>query len=294
MKALFIINPLAGGYDRSAEVIYAVRKAVSSEKGIFEIKVTREKGHARRLAKEAVEKRFDVVFACGGDGTVNEVASSLVKTRALLGIIPTGSGNALAGALNVPEDPVAAIGLLNGRRTVEVDAGIFCGRYFFSTAGLGFDAVLSKRYGEGFLSRRFRGTLPYIPLALLEFPRFRPASFRIKTGKGDMRITPFILTAANTPNYGGRYVIAPGANPFDGSLDVCVIANVNPVNAPVLAYKFLKGRIHTFKGYSRIIACSLDIVSDSRVIAHVDGEPFECAGEISIRVLHKGLKALAG
>ena len=294
MKVLFIINPAAGGSNRSEEVTGAVRKVLGSEGGVFEIKATKEKGHAGRLAQEAVDKGFDVVFACGGDGTVNEVGSSLVRTRAVLGIVPVGSGNALARALRVPVDPEGALVLLKKKKVVEMDAGVLCGRHFFSTAGLGFDACLSKRYNESFLAKRVRGVAPYVALALLEYLKFTPSSFHIKTGGNIRRVDPFLLTAANTERWGGPAVIAPGANPSDGKLDICIVTGVGPMSLPVLVYKFLRGRIDTFKGYRRILTDSMDVMGRPGTVVHVDGEPFECTGDISIRVVPRGLRVLSG
>ncbi len=115
---MFIINPKAGamaggpsrpGRDRVATVTETIRRVLSEEVGIFEIKVTQGPGGGELYSRDAVTRGFDAVFACGGDGTVNEVATPLVDTSTALGIIPFGSGNGFARALNIPENPVEAI-----------------------------------------------------------------------------------------------------------------------------------------------------------------------------------------
>lgn len=293
MKALFIVNPRAGASDRVRKITEAVRKVLKGEEGIFKIRVTKDPSDAGTLAEEAVRRGYDVVFACGGDGTVSGAASRLVNTSTVLGIIPLGSGNAFAKALSIPGDAEACLEMLKKWKIKRVDAGVIAGRHFFSTAGLGFDAHLSKVYNEGRLSRRIRGIAPYFPLSVVEFYRYRPKEVTIRIGNDVIRETPFLLTAANTETYGGDAVIAPGACPDDGLLDLCIVPETGLISAMGLAKKLFNGAISSAREYRCVRASSIDIsVNGSAVLLQADGEPFEHRGDISITVEHKALKVL--
>lgn len=292
MKVRFIVNPAAGGADRAKKITEAVKRLLKSEEGIFDIKVTKGRGGAAGFSKEAVAKGYDAVFACGGDGTINEVAGQLVSASTALGVIPGGSGNGFAKSLGLPDEIDSAIGLLKGFKLREIDVGVICGKYFFSTAGCGFDARLSKRYNEGRVSRKVRGIVPYYPLALLEFFRFKPRELTIQTDCQTIKAAPLILTAANTEEYGGGAVIAPGALPDDGLLDLCIVPKTGLMAARKLAKKILSGEVAGFKGYMCVRTDRVEITGAGDSVIQADGEPFEWRGNITIGLLHKRLKVL--
>lgn len=294
MKVIFIINPKAGGASAKnvAAITGAVRDVLAMETGIFEIKVTKSAGGAELYSRDAVTRGFDAVFACGGDGTVNEAATPLVGTSTALGIIPLGSGNGLAKSLKIPESVPEAIALVKRFRTRAIDVGVACDRYFFGTAGFGFDAHLSKRYNEGALTSKVRGIMPYFPLAVKEFYRYKREKVSIKIGNNITKVVPFLLTVANVERYGSDAIIAPGALPDDGQLDLCVVPDIGITNAYGLAAKLLSGDIESVKGFRHVRTESLEIDRDKTTLVHVDGQPFEWQGNIRVSVLHKQLKVI--
>lgn len=292
MKVRFVINPVAGGADRAKKITESVKRLLKSEEGIFDIKVTKGRGSAAEFSKEAVMKGFDAVFACGGDGTINEVATPLVSTDTVLGVLPGGSGNGFAKSLGIPGDMDGSIGLLKGFKVRDIDVGIICGRYFFSTAGCGFDARLSKRYNEGKVSRKVRGVVPYYPIALAEFFKFKPRELTVQTDCQTIKVAPLILTAANTEEYGGGAVIAPGALPDDGLLDLCIVPKTGLMGARKLAKKLLSGKVADFEGYMCVRTDRVEITGAGDSVVQADGEPFEWKGNITIGLLHKKLKVL--
>ncbi|MBI5887878.1 MAG: diacylglycerol kinase family lipid kinase [Deltaproteobacteria bacterium] len=294
MKALFIINPVAGGASSVKRIREAVVEAFKSEDGIFEIKVAGAKGDTFKLSSGAVKRGYEAVIACGGDGTVHEAAAPLVNTDTMLGVIPCGSGNGFAKSLGIPFDIAAGMELIKKWKPRPIDAGVIGDRYFFSTAGMGFDAHLSKKYNDGFLSKRLRGLLPYFPLAVWEFYRFKPRPLRMKMDNNLLSETPFILTFANIERYGGQAVIAPGAVPDDGFLDVCTVPEIGLLDALDLVKKLFNGRITAFKGYRCMRSSNIDIAGEGISAVHADGEPFQWQGNISVKVLPKGLRVLTG
>ena len=100
-EVLFIINPISGTRHKQS-IPEEIEQWLDHTLFDHEIKFTTHAGHASELTKEAAENGVDIVVAVGGDGTVNEVARSLVHTSTALGIIPCGSGNGLARHLQIP------------------------------------------------------------------------------------------------------------------------------------------------------------------------------------------------
>lgn len=292
MKVRFIINPKAGSSGKLKRISGVVREAMGSENGIFEVRATDGAGSAAALSAEARDKGYEFVFACGGDGTINDVASQLVGSEAVLGIIPAGSGNALARTLNIPMDAPEAIGLLKTGVVRNMDVGITSGRYFFTTAGFGFEALLSKKYNEGALTKKIRGIAPYYALALVEYLRFTPERIGLEVDGKETSLEPFVLTAANTGQWGANAFIAPGARFDDGLLDFCVIPKAGIMKTLELGYRIVKGSVESYKGFQCIRGKEAVIRGRRATYAHVDGEPFEVAGDVSISVLPGALKIL--
>src|SRR3954464_9582547 len=142
MSVVIIINPVFGGLASSE-----VRRRIELAKAILrplsepgEVRVSERRGHARQLAERAVADGARLVFAWGGDGTVNEVSSALVGTAAALGIIPAGSGNGLARELGIARRPRLAITEAIRAEPRRIDVGELGERLFVSVAGIGFDA----------------------------------------------------------------------------------------------------------------------------------------------------------
>lgn len=292
MKIRFIVNPKAGGADRVRIIEDVVARTFRDDNGIFEVRSTKARGHAAELSTDAVRKGYECVFACGGDGTINEVATPLVGTETALGIIPGGSGNGFAKALGIPEDVEAAIQCVKNGATRPIDVGVICGKYFFSTAGCGFDAHLSKSYDAGGITKKMRGVLPYYPLALWEYLWYKPSSATINIDNFNSTVTPFLLSVANTSRYGAGAIIAPDAIPDDGMLDLCIVPKTGFFNAISLASKLLSGRVTEFKGFESIRAVKIAIQKGAGAV-HADGEPFDWSGDIEISVMRRMINVLA-
>lgn len=291
MKVRFIVGQSPGMHRKAAaRVTEAVREVLGSEEGIFEIRVASGKASAEGLSREALKKGYEAVFACGGDAIVNDVATPLVGADAVLGIIPLGAGNSFASALGIPGDMKAAIGLIKNHLVRKVDVGTACGRYFFSTAGFAFEAHLCRKYGEGALSKKIRGTAPYYPLAMKEFFSYKTAPVMLRTGAGDLNIEPFLLTAANTAQFGGGAYIAPQASPDDGLIDICYVEKAGVFGAVGFAKKMFSRSVKESKYYGFVQTEKAVICGRESTLCHVDGQVFEHNGEISVGVLPKSLK----
>ncbi|QHC83803.1 hypothetical protein AS589_02850 [Empedobacter brevis] len=142
MKYTFIVNPNSGNAKHDISLDFLKSKFDSSDEIV--LKETAYQFHAKELVKEAVAEKSDVIVACGGDGTINEVASALVKTNIPLGIIPAGSGNGLAMNLAIPKDMNKAIDIIKKHAVHSIDVGRVEDKYFLVTLVLGLMQKSSK------------------------------------------------------------------------------------------------------------------------------------------------------
>ncbi len=100
-KILFIVNPNSAKGSKE-HISRAIERGIDNNLNNVSISYTKSAEHAINLSKDAVADKIDVIVAAGGDGTVNEVASQMINTNSILGIVPLGSGNGLARHLGIP------------------------------------------------------------------------------------------------------------------------------------------------------------------------------------------------
>ena len=186
-KCLLIINPISGTASRKDVPVRTMRRL--RREGIdVEVMYTEKAGDAAALAAMAASKGYLGVIAAGGDGTVNEIASSLVGTRTALGIIPLGSGNGLARHIGLTTDVGEALNLIARRHIEACDSCAADGRPFFCTFGLGFDAAVSEKFSR---SRR-RGLMNYLRSVMTEYLKYSPEEYEIEANGHTVRLKAFI------------------------------------------------------------------------------------------------------
>lgn len=287
-KVLFIINPVSGG-KRKDEVPDLIQKNLDIN--IFDPTIVFTTGamHASELAHDAVGN-YEYVIAVGGDGTVNEIASSIVGTDTALGILPFGSGNGLARFLGIPMDTVKAIKTLNQERVEVIDSGKLNGQWFFNMAGMGFDAHIS----EVFSHDKTRGFGAYVRSAFREIVNYRSENYHIEIDGVAYEREAFMLSFANSSQYGNNAHVSPHASVQDGLLDVCIIK-------PFPLYRFIEMGIRMFTKtsegtkYVEIIRGKNILVKRSKSEpVHLDGEPQILGAEVKINVVPKSLKIITG
>ena len=290
-SAVVVINPLSGRgrYDDQVDADAALARSVLASHGIdATVRPTTAAGDAHRFAQEALADGVELVIAWGGDGTINEVASALMHTPAVLAIVPAGSGNGLAGDLAIPFDPRGALTIAATGRTLTIDAGRLEDVPFFNIAGIGIDAVIANRFAERGLRRR--GPLGYLSLSMSELMRYRAKTYRL-TIDGDVLDRPVMLLAlANGRQYGNRVLIAPGARLDDGLLEVVVI---EPMSLPVIASKLpslFRGTLCESPGITMRAAREIHVEAAGEIPFHVDGEPRLGKDRVTVRAIPGALR----
>lgn len=287
-KVAFILNPVSGTRHKSAILEY-VNGALSRNGGYeAEFYRTTSVGDACRAAREFVGKKFDIVVAIGGDGTVNEVAEGLINSNVKLGIIPVGSGNGLARHLSIPMSYQRAVDAIFEGNSQFIDAGMINGKVFFCTAGVGFDAVVGNRFN----SAPSRGLKTYMEFCAKEYMKYRPEEYEIHLLGNTFRQKAFLITFANSSQWGNNAVIAPDANISDGMMDVVIWREAPKVTVPLLTMELF---LRTIK-YSEFIdtyRCrELTIIREQEGLIQFDGESMMMGRELRLSVIHKAVEVV--
>jgi YegS/Rv2252/BmrU family lipid kinase len=250
--------------------------------------VTERPGHAHDLAQALRRQGVSRVIAWGGDGTVNEVASALVGSDAIVGIVPGGSGNGLARELGIPFDPARALGVALDGPPRRIDAGELDGRLFFNIAGVGLDARIARRFSAD--SRR--GFTRYLQLSVAELVRFSPLECTVTVDGVPRSVRPLIVALANSRQYGSGAVIAPRARVDDGKLDVVLVPYRAPWKALMDARHLFTATVDRVAGVSIARATEVEISSLESLEYHVDGEAHVGSGLLRARV-HRAVLCVA-
>ena len=293
----FIVNPIAGGRNSSrndkkktaAIHNFMLQQSSNSETECGQlIHTTTAAGDAVRIAKELAIQNYAVIAAVGGDGTVNEVARGLLEAQnehpdlsPALAIIPFGSGNGLArhiyGSKNSARRPHS--------NAQKIDYGVINGKPFFCTAGIGFDALVSKLYA----SKKSRGALNYVSTALSAFINYKPEKYRITIDGKTFDRKAFLITFANASQWGNNGYIAPQADISDGYIDVVIIKKFPVTAIPRLIYQLMSKKLHKSR-YAEYFKCEqIKVIRQKENYAHTDGEPQILGNEIEVKVYKQAL-----
>lgn len=283
----FIVNPNSGTGNKQ-EIIRLIEKLVDSDQFKSEIHQTKYQGHGRELAMEFARQNYAAVVAVGGDGTVNEIASSLVHTNTSLGIIPIGSGNGLARHLGIPLNVKTAIEHINHSESIWVDYGMVNDQPFFCTCGTGFDAYVSTEFAKG----KQRGVMKYLEKVITGYFNYKPIQYHLKGEKIDLNGKAFVLTFANASQWGNNAFIAPQASVQDGMLDVSILSQFPIIAIPSIALQLFTKTIDKDFFMTTLRAKEILLTREKDGPFHYDGEPYVEGTEIRIRTVADGLKVL--
>ena len=280
-KLLFIANPLSGGIDKK-KLLGQVERTIRHP---YEVAFTERPGHATELARKS---DADIVVAMGGDGTVNEVASGLIGTDKVLGIIPCGSGDGLALHLGISRKPHRAAKTLNDGIITDMDCGLLDGKPFFCTAGVGLDADVAEK----FESVTHRGVRSYISLAWKLWQHFHPETYTIDID-GEQIVTPaVIVTVANANQWGNQARIADEASVQDGLLNVVIVKPFRTWEIPILAAKLMLGCAHTSRRVETYTGKHISITRQTHGAAHFDGDPIRKGTHMEMEVVPNAIRVL--
>lgn len=283
-KALFILNPGSG----VPPLNFVISKELDRRKNELHFKKSLTKEDTGNLIKENFDSHT-VFVAAGGDGTVHTVASQLVNTDKILGVFPLGSGNGFAKEFGFRMNIRSLLNDIKKAESMDIDVIEINDKLCLNVAGIGLDSFVA----HSFNTLKLRGFLPYVWLTLKTFLQLRPFRVDIKCdGKEIVSEELFVLTIANTRQFGNNAFIAPDALPNDGMVDVVLIRPFPKILGPLFIIRLFTKRINKSK-YVRHFKTDKEIIIQTQETRfHIDGEPFCISGEVIVRVKQEVLKVL--
>ncbi|HEX3008071.1 MAG TPA: YegS/Rv2252/BmrU family lipid kinase [Bacteroidales bacterium] len=286
-KIAFIINPKSGTANKKniPDLVLANLNLKKYEPSFY---FTREAGHATVLATKCMNDGIKKVVAVGGDGTVNEVAKALVKSETSLAIIPGGSGNGLARHLGLPLKTVEAIAMLNNCEDSPIDYGTINGFPFFCTCGVGFDAHIGNKFAQS----KKRGFFTYVKETIYAFFHYRPKKYSLKIDGERNKHQAFMVTVANSGQYGNDAYISPSADIRDGLLDVCIMSPFPKRKAIDIGIRLFRKTIDKSEYVNVIKGKKVTIKRKKKGEVHLDGEPAIMGKKIKIKIVPLGINVL--
>ena len=286
-EVYLIINPVSG--TSSKNNIPDIAEAILNEQGMnVSIFRTEYAGHGAEIAKRAVAEGIDYVVAVGGDGTVNEVARSLVGSKTALGIVPLGSGNGLGRDLQISTNAKKALKIIAEENVINIDYGIANGNVFFCTCGVGFDAeVAAKAAGN-----KKRGTLMYVKHMLESYFTQIPQTYEIICPEGTIKDKAFVVTCANASQYGYEAHIAPHADIKDGKMNIIILKPLSIIDVPQTSIRLFTSKLGDDKNMIELITNKVTIKREKAGVMHIDGDPIPMGKEIDVEIIPGGLRVL--
>ena len=292
-KIIYLINPISGtGKKDSLEKL--INKKTTEQNISYEILYTNAGGDydylKHRIAKENVT---DVIIA-GGDGTINQVVSSLADTNVTFGIVPMGSGNGLAFCAGIPKNPKKALDIIFLGQSGYIDAFKINDRFSCMLSGLGFDAQVA----HDFSTKASRGLLTYTQQSLVQYFKAHPYQFQVVLEDFSFYTDAFFISIANSNQFGNNFTIAPQARLDDGLLDIVIAQKMNKAKLPFAILQQIRGNNHlqklvedmSEKNILYFQTPSLIIKNLKHAPLHIDGEPVETAEEFNIQLIRRCFK----
>jgi YegS/Rv2252/BmrU family lipid kinase len=283
-KALFVLNPTSG----VPPVNFIVSKELERRKRELSYFKSMTKEDTGSLIKQNFNK-YDVFIAAGGDGTVHTVAAELVGSNKILGVLPLGSGNGFANEFGFKMNVRSLLADIRKAESVNIDVIEINENLCLNVAGIGLDSFVA----HSFNNLKLRGFLPYVWLTFKTFLALRPFHVTIKSG-GEVIVSEklFVLTIANTRQFGNNAFIAPEAKPNDGIIDIVLIKPFPKILGSLFILRLFTKRINKSK-YVRHIKTDKEIVIETdETRFHIDGEPIEISGKVVVRIKKEVLRVL--
>ena len=274
MKHIFIINPAAGSRDRTQEYAPMIRRACNTRDLEFEIEISKGPGDCMRLARQAAETGEEVrIYACGGDGTLNEVmAGAAGYPNAAITVFSSGSGNDF---VKLFDDPKAFFDL---ERLLDAQEATFdlirCNDDLaINICSVGLDARIGTDVSNYKRLPLLHGFRAYAASTVVNVIRGISEHYRVEVDGEvlDDRFT--FVCVCNGRYYGGGFNPIPEADPTDGKLDVLLVKHVSRALVPFIIGKYKDGRYKELEKYARYIRTdSVKITCDSPTAINLDGE----------------------
>jgi YegS/Rv2252/BmrU family lipid kinase len=288
---LFIINPIAGN-GRAKSLISIIKSTMEENKKKYDISITHAPKEAIKIAKEGISKGHKIIVAVGGDGTINEVATGIMRGgKGILGIIPGGTGNDLARTLKIPENPREALRLILIGNSKKIDTCFVNNNLFLNIASIGLDSEVIKNIWK--IRSRINGRISYVIGFIRTLLSYKYKILEIEIDNMHLNEEVILAAIGNGKYYGGGMKICPSAIIEDGYFNVCVIRRINIVKLFLVFPSIFWGEHIKFGKYVNIYkGKEIKIKGLERLWLNIDGELKEIGEEASFTINNKGLNVV--
>ena len=274
MKHLFIINPAAGSYNRTEEASKIIHKVCRARKLSYEIRVSTAPGECARIAREAAQTGEELrIYACGGDGTLNEVVSGVAGfDNVAVTVYSGGSGNDF---VKLFDEPKAFFDL---NRLMDADEATFdlikCNDQFsLNICSVGLDARIGTDVSNYKRLPFLHGFKAYAASTVVNVIKGIAEHYVVELNGETIDADQTFICVCNGRYYGGGFNPIPEADPSDGKLDVLLVKKMSRMQVPGAIGKYKDGRyrelnhLATYYQTDRIV-----IRCDKPTPVNVDGE----------------------
>jgi diacylglycerol kinase (ATP) len=239
-RARLIYNPTSGRETIKRNLPYILDRL---EQAGYETSchATTGNGDATLATRYAIKRRFDLVIAAGGDGTINEIVNGLCEQnyRPRLAVLPTGTTNDFARAIGVPRDIVKACEVICSGYEMPLDIGKVNQSYFVNIAGAG--RLTELTYDVPSKLKTMLGQLAYYLKGMEMLPFLRPTKVRIEYDGKIFEDEIMLFLVSNTNSVGGFEKLAPEASMNDGMFDLLILKKTNLAEFIRIARLAIKG-----------------------------------------------------
>ncbi|MBA2250064.1 MAG: diacylglycerol kinase family lipid kinase [Chitinophagaceae bacterium] len=294
-KILYFINPISG--PRRKISLHEIIAKKTLEKNIpFEIIFTTVNEDYEDLPGKIKKEKITDIVICGGDGTVNRVAASVLDLDVNIGIIPAGSGNGLALTAKIPRQIDKALEVVFNGKTNYIDGFFINEKFSCMLCGIGFDAQVA----HDFALQKERGLSTYIKETFKNFITSSTWPFDITIKGKTFSVNAFFVSIANGNQFGNNVTIAPKASLNDGLLDIIIVKKMSKARLVWAVLKQINAgevRKNTERNFHKkdvlyFQADKINISNPSMAPLHIDGEPSETNKKFVIEILPSALRLL--
>lgn len=282
-RSLFILNPSAGVLPVNIIISKELQRRKHDLSYFKSLSIDESGNHI----KQSFDK-FDIFVAAGGDGTVRSVASELVGTNKVLGVLPMGSGNGFAKEFGFRVNIPSLLKDIKKAERITADVIEINDLLCLNVAGVGLDSFVAHSFDK----LKTRGFWSYAWVTIKNFFRMRPVHIKINIDGETISDDLFMLTIANTRQFGNNAFIAPDARPDDGIIDIVLVKPFPKLFAPVFIYRLFAGTLNGSK-YVRYFKTDKPFtIQTEETRFHIDGEPVTFSGEIKVCIRRNVLSVL--
>lgn len=292
-RFLVIYNPSSGKETVQQKIFQIAKEFLVDEDISVTFISTKKQGDAVEAAKAACADGYDLIIACGGDGTINEVVNGIMHSpcKTKLAILPSGTVNDFGTYMGIPTSVNGFIKMLKNKKTALVDVGKANDRYFINViSGGAFTNIAHEIPSE---TKSIFGKYAYYFQAAIEIPTqiYKSHHLHIKTETESLDLEALVFMISNTPSIGGMKKLSPDAKYDDGLFDVIIIEKAAPFVLLEIFSGFASGdhvnhpNVHYFK------SSQIAINADEEIIMDIDGE-YGFTTPVDISISRKAIELL--